>query len=65
MGGSLAALLLKRIENDTYRDSPLKNHLLAQGYHRVLRSNRWLQRRYEAISERTMNLLRAKAGGPW
>ena len=64
-GGSLAALLLKRIENDTYRDSPLKNHLLAQGYHRVLRSNRWLQRRYEAISERTMNLLRAKAGGPW
>ena len=28
-GGSLADLLLERIENGTYRDSPMKNYLLA------------------------------------
>ena len=64
-GGSLAALLLDRIRNDTYRDSPLKNHLLAIGAHRVLRPNRWLQERYKELGTRMMALLRERAGGPW
>lgn len=63
-GGSLAALLLERIRNDTYRDSPLKNHLLAIGAHRVLRPNRWLQERYKELGTRMMALLRERAGGP-
>ena len=64
-GGSLAALLLERIENDTYRDSTMKNYLLAQGAHRVLKPNRRLQRRFQEIAERTVALMRARAGGHW
>ena len=64
-GGSLAAPLLERMENDTYRDSPLKNYLLAQGAHRVLRPNRWLQRRYKELGRRMMALMRERAGGRW
>ena len=63
-GGSLAALLLERIENDTYRDSTMKNYLLAQGARRALRPNRRLQRRFKEIGDRTMALMRARAGGP-
>ena len=64
-GGSLAALLLERIENDTYRDSTMKNYLLARGERRALRPNRRLQRRFKEIGDRTMALMRARAGGPW
>ena len=64
-GGSLAALLLERIENDTYRDSTMKNYLLAQGARRALRPNRQLQRRFKELGKRTVALLRARAGGPW
>lgn len=63
-GGSLAVLLLERIENDTYRDSAMKNYLLAQGSRRALRPNRHLQRRFKALGERTTELMRARAGGP-
>ena len=63
-GGSLTDLLLDRIRNDTYRDCPLKNHLLAIGAHRVLRPNRWLQGRYKELGKQTMALLRERAGGP-
>ncbi|WP_420634452.1 hypothetical protein [Candidatus Palauibacter sp.] len=64
-GGSLAALLLNKIENDTYRYSPMKNYLLTRGVHRALRPNRHLQRRFERLRQRTTELLRARAGGPW
>ena len=64
-GGSLAALLLERIENDTYRDSTMKNYLLARGAWRALRPNRRLQQRFKEIGDRTMALMRARAGGPW
>jgi hypothetical protein len=64
-GGSLAALLLNKIENDTYRYSPVKNYLLARGIHRALRPNRHLQRRFEQLRERTTELLRSRAGGSW
>ena len=63
-GGSLAELLLERIENDTYRDSPMKNYLLARGERRALRPNRRLQRRFKEIGDRTMALMRERAGGP-
>ena len=64
-GGSLAALLLNKIEHDTYRYSPMKNYLLARGVHRALRPNRHLQGRFEQLRERTTELLRARAGGSW
>lgn len=63
-GGSLAALVLERIEHGTYRDSPFKNYLLAKGVHRVLGPNRWLQGRYKELGTRMMVLLRERAGGP-
>ena len=34
-GGSLAELLWERIRNDSYRDSPMKNYLLARGLRRI------------------------------
>lgn len=64
-GGSLAALVLERIEQGTYRDGPFKNYLLARGAHRVLGPNRWLQRRYKELGTRMMALLRKRAGGHW
>ena len=64
-GGSLAGLLLERIENDTYRDSPLKNYLLERGAHRVLRPNGRLRRRFRELGDRMMLLMRERAGGPW
>ena len=64
-GGSLAALLLDKIKNDTNRYSPMKNYLLTRGDHRVLRPNRHLQRRFERLRQRTLKLLRKRAGGPW
>ena len=64
-GGSLARLLLERIENDTYRDSPLKNYLLARGAHRVLRPSGRLQQRFKELRERVTALMRERAGGPW
>ena len=64
-GGNLADLLLERIENDTYRDSTMKNHLLARGMRHVLRPNRRLRERFREIGERVMALLRRRAGGPW
>ena len=64
-GGSLADLLLERIENGTYRDSTMKNYLLAIGAHRVLRPNRWLEERYKELGTQTMALLRERVGGPW
>lgn len=64
-GGSLAALLVNKIENDPYRYSPMKNYLLARGIHRALRPNLHLQRRFERLRQRTLELLRVRAGGPW
>ena len=55
-GGSLAELLLERTENGTYRDSSLKNYLLAQGVRHALRPNRRLRQRFKELGER--------AGGP-
>ena len=62
-GGSLAALLLERIENDTYRDSTMQNYLLARGSRQVLRPNRHLQRRFKELGERVMALTGARVGG--
>ena len=62
-GGSLAALLLERIENDTYRDSTMQNYLLARGSRQVLRPNRHLQRRFKELGERVMALTGARGGG--
>lgn len=64
-GGSLADLLLERIENGTYRDSTMKNYLLAKGMRHVLRRNRRLRERFRELGERMMALLRERAGGPW
>lgn len=64
-GGSLAELLWERIRNDSYRDSPMKNYLLARGVRRILRPNRQLRERFKEIGERVMALLRERAGGPW
>ncbi len=64
-GGSLAGLLLERIESDTYRDSPLKNYLLERGAHGVLRPSSRLQRRFREISDRMTLMMRERAGGPW
>ena len=64
-GGSLADLLLERIENDTYRDSTMKNYLLERGMRHVLRPNRRLRERFREIGELVMALLRERAGGPW
>ena len=61
-GGSLAALLLERIENDTYRDSTMQNYLLARGLRQVLRPNRHLQRRFKELGERVMALTGARVG---
>ena len=60
-GGSLASLLLERIENDTYRDSTMKNHLLAKGKRHALSANRRLRGRFKELGERTMALLRERA----
>ena len=62
-GGSLAALLLERIENDTHRDSTMQNYLLARGSRQVLRPNRHLQRRFKELGERVMALTGARVGG--
>lgn len=64
-GGSLADLLSERIDSGTYRDSTMKNHLLAKGMRHVLRPNRQLRERFKEIGERVMALLRERAGGPW
>lgn len=64
-GGSLAELLLDKIEHDTYRYSPMKNYLLTRGDHRVLRPNRHLERGFERLTRRTLELLTERAGGPW
>ena len=64
-GGSLAELLLERIENGNYRDSSLKNHLLAHGMGRVLRPNPPLRQRFKELGERMTAWMRERAGGPW
>lgn len=64
-GGSLASLLLERIENDTYRDSTMKNYLLAKGMRHALSANRRLRERFRELGGRMMLLLRERAGGPW
>ena len=64
-GGSLADLLLERIKNGTYRDSTMKNHLLAKGMRRVLRPNRRLRKRFKELVEGMMAWMRERAGGPW
>ena len=64
-GGSLANLLLERIENGTYRDSTMKNYLLAKGMRHVLRPNRRLRQRFKELGERMMVWMRERAGGPW
>lgn len=64
-GGSLAELLWERIRNDNYRDSPMKNYLLARGVRRILRPNRQLRQRFKELGERMKALLRQRAGGPW
>lgn len=64
-GGSLAELLLERIENGTYRDSSMKNYVLARGMGHVLRPNRWLRQGFKELGERMMTLMRERAGGPW
>ncbi|MCY4574272.1 MAG: hypothetical protein OXF01_15915, partial [Gemmatimonadetes bacterium] len=64
-GGSLADLLLERIENGTYRDSSMKNYLLAKGMRHVLRPNRRLRERFKELGERMIAWMRERAGGPW
>ena len=64
-GGSLAEILLERIENGTHRDSSLKNYLLAKGMRHVLRPNRRLRQRFKELGERMIAWMRARAGGPW
>ena len=64
-GGSLAGLLLERIENDTYRDSTMKNYLLAKGMRHALSANRRLLGRSNELIERMMALLSERPGGPW
>jgi len=64
-GGSLAGILLERIENDTYRDSTMKNYLLAKGMRHALSANRRLRRRFKELGECMIALLRERAGGPW
>ncbi len=64
-GGSLADLLLERIENGTYRDSTMKNHLLAKGMRHILRPNRRLRERFKELGERMIARMRERAGGPW
>ena len=64
-GGSLADLLLERIENGTYRDSTMKNYLLAKGMRHVLLPNRRLRHRFRELGERMMAWMRERAGGPW
>ena len=62
-GGSLAALLLERIANDTYRDSPLQHALFAKGTDGVMRPNRWLRRRLKELQARTIALMNKRASG--
>ena len=64
-GRSLAGLLLERIENGTYRDSTMKNHLLAKGMRHILRPNRRLRERFKELGERMIARMRERAGGPW
>ncbi len=64
-GGSLASLLLERIENDTYRDSTMQNYLLAKGMRHALSANRRLRGRFKELGGRMIALLRERAGGPW
>ena len=64
-GGSLADLVLERIENGTYRDSTMKNYLLATGMGHVLRPNHRLRERFKELGERMMAWIRERAGGPW
>ena len=63
-GGSLADLLLERIENDTYRDSTMKNYLLERGMRHVLRPNRRLRERFREIGTRMMARVKERAGDP-
>ncbi|MDE2980912.1 MAG: hypothetical protein OXU74_06925 [Gemmatimonadota bacterium] len=64
-GGSLADLVLERIENGTYRDSTMKNYLLEKGMRHTLRPNRVLRDRFKALGERMIAWMRERAGGPW
>ena len=63
-GGSLADLLLERIENGTYRDSTMKNYLLAKGMRHVLRPNRRLRERFKELGTRMMARIKERAGDP-
>ena len=63
-GGSLGDLLRERLDNDSYRNSPLKNYLLASGQEDILARSPYLGERFRRLSDDAMEAFRLRKKNP-